>query len=114
MILEIYVDYLLCIVLGIGIGALVTWIYFRSRLKKRNLAQIIDAAMIEKNINQLDGLTTYLNQVTALLKTSSEELSDRIRITQDIELNIVTESTPIPHLDELDLEKEIEVLEKNK
>jgi hypothetical protein len=114
MILEIYVDYLLCIVLGIGIGALVTWIYFRSRLKKRDLAQIIDAAMIEKNINQLDGLTTYLNQVTALLKTSSEELSDRIRITQDIELNIVTESTPIPHLDELDLEKEIEVLEKNK
>jgi hypothetical protein len=70
--------------------------------------------MIEKNINQLDGLTTYLNQVTALLKTSSEELSDRIRITQDIELNIATESTPIPHLDELDLEKSIEVLEKNK
>jgi hypothetical protein len=114
MILEIYVDYLLCIVLGIGIGALVTWIYFRSRLKKRNLAEIIDAAMIEKNINQLDGLTTYLNQVTALLKTSSEELSDRIRITQDIELDIATESTSIPHLDELDLEKSIEVLEKNK
>jgi len=114
MILEIYVDYLLCIVLGIGIGTLITWIYFRSRLKKRDLAQTIDAAMIEKNINQLDGLTTYLNQVTALLKTSSEELSDRIRITQDIELNISRESSPIIGLDELDLEKEIEVLEKNK
>ena len=114
MILEIYEDYLLFFVLGIGIGALVTWIYFRTRLKKRNLAQIIDAAMIEKNINRLDGLTTYLNQVTALLKTSSEELSDRIRITQDIEQNIGTESSPTLLLDELDLEKGIEVLEKNK
>jgi hypothetical protein len=114
MILEIYEDYLLFFVLGIGIGALASWIYFRSRLKKRNLAQIIDAAMIEKNINQLDGLTTYLNQVTALLKTSSEELSDRIRITQDIEFKIATESSPTLDLDELNLEKEIEVLEKNK
>jgi hypothetical protein len=114
MILEIYEDYLLFFVLGSGIGALVSWIYFRSRLKKRNLAQIIDAAMIEKNINQLDGLTTYLNQVTALLKTSSEELSDRIRITQDIELNLAMESNPISVLDDLNLEKEIEVLEKNK
>jgi hypothetical protein len=114
MILEIYEDYLLFFVLGIGIGALVTWMYFRSRLKKRNLAEVIDAAMIEKNINQLDGLTTYLNQVTALLKTSSEELSDRIRVTQDIEQNIAAESTPVLNLDELNLEKEIEVLEKNK
>lgn len=114
MILEIYEDYLLCIALGIGIGALVSWTYFRSRLKKRSLAQIIDAAMIEKNIIQLDGLTTYLNQVTTLLKTSSEELSDRIRITQDIELKIATESSPTLDLDELDLEKGIEVLEKNK
>jgi hypothetical protein len=114
MYLEILVDYLLCLVTGIAMGTIITWMYFRSRLEKRSLAHVIDAAMIEKNVNELNNIMTYMNQATALLKTSTEELSDRITIIQDIELNVEQESTLKLQLDELDLEKSFEILEKNK
>jgi hypothetical protein len=113
MVLEIYVDYLFCIAFGIAMGIIITWTYFRFRLEKRNLAQVIDAAMIEKNVNELNDIMTYMNQATALLNTSTEELSNRIKIIQDIELNVEQVSTLELQLDELGLEKGIDILEKN-
>jgi hypothetical protein len=72
--------------------------------------------MIEKNIRQLDDLTMYLNQVNSLIKECGEEFSDRIKLMRDIELNMVPE-TKLPqklNLNELDLKKELKILENNK
>lgn len=103
MILEIDVDYLLCIAFGIAMGIIITRTFFRFKLEKRSLAQVIDAAMIEKNVNELNDIMTYMNQATALLNTSTEELSNRIKIIQEIELNVEPVSTLKLQLDELGL-----------
>ena len=114
MILEIDVDYILCIVFGVALGVIITWAFFRFRLEKRSLAQVIDTAMIEKNVNELNDIMTFMNQATALLQTSTEELSNRIKVIQDIELDVEPASTLKLQLDELGLEKGFEILEKNK
>jgi hypothetical protein len=114
MVLEIDIDYLFCIAFGIAMGFIIAWTYFRFRLEKRSLAQVIDTAMIEKNVNELSDIMRYMNQATALLNTSTEELNNRVKIIQDIELNVEPVSTLKLQLDELGLEKGIEILEKNK
>lgn len=78
-----------------------------------HLAKIIDAAMIEKKVSELSELSTYLDQVVSLLRTSSDELNERVKLTRDIEIGLQTPENEKLNFDELDLKKNIEILEKN-
>jgi hypothetical protein len=83
--LEAYESYLLIGLLGFAAGVVVTRLVFRSSLQRRQIGEVIEYAMVEKTISQLESMTTILNRLVADIKTSAEELSEKIEFAQDME-----------------------------
>ena len=99
MIITILEDYLICTFIGFAAGALVTWFYVRTRMQIRSIGQVIDTALISKNVYELEMMSSQLNQIVSRLKDSSDELTEKILDVRDIELSLAS-------LD--DIEKNIE------
>jgi len=107
MVLEVIENYLLSGITGFVIGIIATRIYFKTRLQMKNIGQLIEYAMIEKNIRQLEILTRSLNRLLDDLKESSEELSEQIKMANDIEMDVRPKSDS--DIEELDFVEELQV-----
>ena len=83
--LERFEDYLIVGVIGFIVGVVVTRLFFKSNLQRRKIGEVIEWAMVEKTISRLESMTTILNRLIADIKSSAEELTERIEIAQDIE-----------------------------
>jgi len=85
LLLELFEDYLIVGIIGFVVGVVVTRLFFRSKLQRRQLGEVIEWAIVEKTISRLESMTTILNQLVADIKASAEELTERIEIAQDLE-----------------------------
>jgi len=83
--LELFENYLIVGLLGFAAGAVVTRLFYRSSLKRRQIGEVIEYAMVEKTISQLESMTIILNRLVADIKASAEELSEKIEYAQDLE-----------------------------
>lgn len=83
--LELFEDYLIVGVIGFIVGVVVTRLFFKSSMERRKIGEVIEWAMVEKTISRLESMTTILNRLIADIKSSAEELTERIEIAQDIE-----------------------------
>jgi hypothetical protein len=113
MILEVILDYLTYIAFGFLIGIFISWAFSKQQNKTKHIARVIDAAFIEKNVSELVELTVYLDQVISLIKVSSDELNERVKITRDIEIGLTSLRDKKLNIEELDLKNDIDILEKN-
>ena len=113
MALNLNQDYLAFIVIGFMLGIFVTWIYNKQQNKTKHLAKIIEGAIIGKKVSEISELSKYLDQIVTLLRRTSDELNEQIKLTRDIEIGPQTPEDEKQNFDEEDLKKNIEILEKN-
>jgi len=67
------------------VGVIVARFFFKSKIERKRIGEVIEWAMIEKTISRLDSMTTILNRLVADIKSSAEELTEKIEIAQDLE-----------------------------
>ena len=82
---EFFRDYFLGAILGFIAGVLIARFYFRTSIQRRKIGEVIEWAMVEKTISQLESMTTILNRLVADIKSSADELTEKIEIAQDLE-----------------------------
>ena len=75
-------------VLGLILGILLSWAYYNNVNKIRSVGKIIDTAMIENNVYELEALSIDLIQLVSKITDSSEELNRQIYHARDIELDL--------------------------
>ena len=107
-------DYLLCIFIGFGLGVLASWIYMKARIQRNTIGQVIETALIEQNVNDLETLSHHLNHLVIKIKDSSEELKEQIENARDIEISIPSLQDTKKELNYLTIPVKIDLLEKNK
>lgn len=78
-------NYLIVGIIGFVVGVVVTRLFFRSSLQRRQIGEVIEWAMVEKTIARLESMTSILNQLIADIKANADELTERIEIAQDLE-----------------------------
>lgn len=83
--LELIEDYLIVGILGFIAGIVVTRLFFKSNLQRKKIGEVIEWAMVEKTISRLESMTTILNRLVADIKSSAEELTEKIEFAQDLE-----------------------------
>ena len=82
---EFFRDYFLGAFFGFIAGVLIARFYFRTSIQRRKIGEVIEWAMVEKTISQLESMTTILNRLVADIKSSADELTEKIEIAQDLE-----------------------------
>ena len=93
MAITILEDYLICVIIGIVIGVIGSWMYVRTRIRRHNIGQVIEKAIIEKDVIEIEILSRHLSEIVSRLKASTDDLNYRIFSARDIELNL--ESVPL-------------------
>jgi len=114
MAITIQIDYVLCISLGIGIGVIVSWIYHKRKNKTQAIGHIIETAMMERNVLELEILSKYLNQIVSRIQECNEDLSEKLLNMRDIEFSLSSYPELRKSIEDLDILLDIDVLEKNK
>jgi ferritin-like protein len=114
MAITILIDYTLCISLGIGIGVLASWIYHTRKYKTKVIGHIIETAMIERNVLELEVLSKHLNQIVSRIQECNDDLSEKILNMQDIEFSLSSYPELKKSIENLDSFLDPDVLEKNK
>ena len=113
MAITILMDYVLCTCLGIGIGSIASWLYHKRKYKTKAIERVIDTAMMERNVLELDILSKYLNQIVSRIQECNDELSEKVLNMTDIELQIPA-LAELKSVEDLDTLLDPDVLEKNK
>lgn len=85
MLLEAFENYLFFGVIGFAAGILVTRLYFRSSIQRRDISRVIEYAMIEKNISMIESLTKELNKLVSKIQEEGDELESQIKLSKDME-----------------------------
>jgi hypothetical protein len=85
MLIEEIQSYLLGGVFGFVAGFLVTRFLFRTRMRKKKISDVIEYAMIDKTVSQLNSMTVILNRLVSDIKNAADELTERIEFAQDME-----------------------------
>lgn len=85
MVLEAFENYLFFGVIGFAAGILVTRLYFRSSIQRRDISRVIEYAMIEKNISMIESLTKELNNLVSKIQEEGDELESQIKLSKDME-----------------------------
>ena len=88
LVLDIIKTYFVGAVIGFIVGIFVARFYFKSSIHQRELGRIIECAMIQKNVSNLELLSNTLNQLVAEIREESEGLSSQMKLAQDVELNL--------------------------
>ncbi len=70
------------------LGILLSWEFYKNMNEKNAISKIIDTAMIENNIFELEALSIELIQLVSKIMDSSEALNSQVINTRDIELNL--------------------------
>ena len=86
--LATYRYYVIVAVIGFVLGSATVLLLFRSRRERKNLVDVIEWAMIEKTVSQLNSMTTIMNRLIADMKSCAEQLTERIGLAQDLEPSI--------------------------
>ena len=89
MVLEIIETYLIGGVVGFVVGVVVSRIYFKSRIESKAIGQVIEYAMIHGNIERLSSMSASLSQLVADIQECSEEITEQLELTKDIEGSLV-------------------------
>lgn len=113
MLISMIEDYIICIILGFGMGITASWAFIKQRIQRRNIGKVIETAFIEKNVLELEVLSTYLDTLISKMKECSDDLNSHIVNARDIELNLSSISE-LDMIDNIDVPPEINILEKNK
>ena len=79
-------------------------------MKKKAISKIIDTAMIENNVFELEALSMDLIQLVSKIMDSSEELSSQVVNARDIELNL-NSLYDLEKTENIDIPSEVDVLE---
>jgi hypothetical protein len=88
MVLEIVETYLIGGVLGFIAGIVVARFYFKSRMEMKNIGQVIEYAMIHDRISRLGSMTVILNKLVVDISDCSEEITDKLELSRNIEEDI--------------------------
>ena len=86
--LELIEEYLIGGIFGFIAGVVVTRLFFKSNIERKKIGELIEWAMVEKTISRLESMTTILNRLIADIKSSAEELTEKLEIAQDLEPSI--------------------------
>lgn len=97
-------------VLGMILGILLTWTFNKKYNKKNALGKIIETALIEENVLELEELSTSLIQLMSKIKDSSEELNTQVVNARDIELNLKSHYDS-KKINNIDMPLVVEILE---
>jgi len=88
LVLDMIKSYFVSAVIGIVIGFFVARLYFKTSIQRKELGRVIECAMIQKNVSNLELLSNTLNQLVAEIREESEVLSSQMKLAQDVELNL--------------------------
>jgi hypothetical protein len=88
LVLDIIKTYFVGAVIGFIVGIFVARFYFKTGIRQRELGRVIECAMIQKNVSNLELLSNTLNQLVSEIKEESEVLSSQVKLAQDLELNL--------------------------
>jgi ferritin-like protein len=108
------VDYILCISLGIGIGVIASWMYYKRKNKTKVIGHIIETAMMERNVLELGILSKHLNQIVSRIQECNDDLSEKLLNMRDIEFSLSSYPELRKSIEDLGTQLDIDVLEKNK
>jgi hypothetical protein len=114
MAITILMDYFLCTCLGIGIGSIASWLYHKRKYQTRAIERVIDTAMMERNVLELDILSKYLNQIVSRIQDCNDELSEKVLNMRDIEFSLSSYPELRRSIEDLGTQLDLDVLEKNK
>ena len=78
--------------------------------ENKAISKIIDTAMIENNVFELEALSMDLIQLVSKIMDSSEELSSQVVNARDIELNLKS-LYDLEKTNNIDVPSEVDVLE---
>ncbi len=78
--------------------------------EKKAISKIIDTAMIENNVFELEALSMDLIQLVSKIMDSSEELSSQVVNVRDIELDLKS-LYDLEKTNNIDVPSEVDVLE---
>ena len=88
LVLDIIKTYFVGAVIGFIIGIFVARLYFKSSIQRKELGRVIECAMIQKNVSNLELLSNTLNQLVSEIQEESDVLSSQMKLAQDMELNL--------------------------
>ena len=86
--LELFEEYLIGGIFGFIAGVVVTRLFFKSSIERKKIGDLIEWAMVEKTISRMESMTTILNRLIADIKSSAEELTEKLEIAQDLEPSV--------------------------
>jgi hypothetical protein len=89
MILEIIEPYLVGGAVGFIVGAIATRIYFKSKIEMKNIGQVIEYAMVHKDITRLCSMAMQLEKLALDIEECSEDITNRLELSKDIEPNLI-------------------------
>ena len=99
-------------VLGMILGILLSGVYYKNMNEKNVISKIIDTAMIENKVFELEALSIDLIQLVSKIVDSSEELNSQVVNTRDIELNLKS-LDDLEKIKYIDIPSKVDVLETN-
>lgn len=89
LVLEVIETYLVGGVIGFVVGVVVARIYFKSRIELKNIGQVIEYSLIHENITRLNSMTSNLAQLVDEMKDCSEDITEKLEQTKDIEADLI-------------------------
>ena len=94
------------------LGILLSGVYYKNMNEKNVISKIIDTAMIENKVFELEALSIDLIQLVSKIVDSSEELNSQVVNTRDIELNLKS-LDDLEKIKYIDIPSKVDVLETN-
>lgn len=83
-------------------------------MRKKTIGNIIETAMIEKNVIELEILSNYVTQILSRLTQCNDDLKERIHTIRDVELNTTLVSDLVQNIDDFEPPLDLDIREENK
>ena len=74
-------------IVGLIVGVIIARFYFKSRIETKNIGQVIEYAMVHKDIKRLVSIAKQLETLIKDLEGCSEDITNRLELVEDIEIN---------------------------
>ena len=88
MVLEPFNIFIIGCAVGFVMGIVATRLFFKFSIERKTIGQVIEYGMIHDKISKLRSTTSILNRVVADIQEYSDEITERLEISRDIEENI--------------------------
>jgi hypothetical protein len=75
---------------GLIVGVIIARFYFKSRIETKNIGQVIEYAMVHKDIKRLVSMAKRLETLVEGLEGCSEDITNRLELVEDIEINFTS------------------------